>query len=315
VRAFPSERQVGLNQSGHCASALASLGWFQGFCANAFGAFDVRIKHVFLTRFNVASPGREEQIRLRPGWLESRLALFTAYCLPSVAAQTITSFEWLIFFDKDTPVAFQDEVSALTRIFPFRPVYTDMVHVGNVGSMIGPLFGAEEWLLTTRLDSDDAIEVMFVERLRDALTFGGTQVYNFRHGLVYSVERQNRLYSHVDESNAFASLLEPARGAVKTIWGEWHTNLDRLGKVNQILGGAAWMQVVHGGNISNRVRGVRVPVHDFVQVFPILTLGRGYTQESAPEIFFENLIQTPVRGLFEQARAGLKWTRQAVLGR
>ncbi len=48
--------------------------------------------HLILTRFNLATPGRESAIRNRPGWLAERFDLFERICLPSVASQTCRDF-------------------------------------------------------------------------------------------------------------------------------------------------------------------------------------------------------------------------------
>ena len=82
--------------------------------------------HVILTRFNIASPGREVAIRNSPGWLDRRFGLFEQFCLPSIAGQTERNFHWLIYFDKDTPAEFRERIERDRQIYNFTPRYVAM---------------------------------------------------------------------------------------------------------------------------------------------------------------------------------------------
>ncbi|MCU1424755.1 MAG: hypothetical protein JWM51_1046, partial [Microbacteriaceae bacterium] len=66
--------------------------------------------HVLLTRFNLPSAGVESLIRAQEGWLRTRVELFERYCVPSVLAQTSSSYRWLIYFDPESPQWLKDRV-------------------------------------------------------------------------------------------------------------------------------------------------------------------------------------------------------------
>ena len=91
---------------------------------NSFG-------HFLLTRFNVLLPNgsTSEPTALKNpgvdgGWLGRRFDLFEHVCLPSVARQTEGAFQWLVFMDWATPLAFKERMAALTVRHEFlRPVY------------------------------------------------------------------------------------------------------------------------------------------------------------------------------------------------
>lgn len=214
------------------------------------------VTHVILTRFNLATPGRELAIRNQPGWLRGRFDLFRTWCLPSVAAQTEQAFHWVILFDEATPAEFRDEIEALRQVHPFIPYFT-------------PLFPADGWracvaetvapttpmLLTTRLDNDDALACDFVARLRPQVTGTERRAYNFANGLI---RQGDGLWALRHPSNAFFSLLEPWDAQAQTAPAIAHMALAEHAPVTQIEGPPAWLQVVHGGNVSNKVRGRRV---------------------------------------------------------
>lgn len=250
--------------------------------------------HVLMTRFNLATPGKELAIRTQPGWLAGRFDLFERYCLPSVAAQSGRDFRWIIFFDKDTPQAFKDRIEELRGVFPFVPYYTGLFPAEGWRNAIRDTFApATPLLLTTRLDNDDALAADYVERLHAAVR-ANKEVpgsYNFRNGLI---RRGGALYAIDHPSNAFFSWLEPVGPEMRTAPSILHMKIAEEGPVRQIGGAPGWMQVVHETNVSNKVRGRRVAPEVAEGRFP-----QGLTEEltplSAPARMAENLTLAPIR--------------------
>lgn len=216
------------------------------------------VTHVILTRFNLATPGRESSIRNQPGWLEDRFDLFERYCMPSVAGQTEQQFTWLVFFDDETPAAFRQRIERCQEVFPFKAIFTGLFQadgwIRGVRKTVGERPG---WLLTTRLDNDDALAVDYCERLRAAATARPERrAFNFTNGFVLS---GGRVYAHQHPSNAFASYLEAFDAEARTICATvQHMDLRGFVDVVQIDGPGAWLQVIHQRNVSNKVRGYRV---------------------------------------------------------
>jgi hypothetical protein len=267
------------------------------------------IKHLILTRFNVPSPGREQHLRSQPGWLADRFRLFRDYCLPGVAQQTEQDFDWVIFFDEQTPAEFKAVIRELQQVYPFKAEFTDRYMMPEIIPGILPRYTGFDWLLTTRLDSDDILAVDHVARLREAATAGTSQVFNFPNGVILSTSgAAPRVYRIVDRKNPFASLLEPMSLEARTIWSEIHVKIGRLAPIRQIEGRPAWLQVVHGGNVSNRIKGTRVRLESMADLFPIVrTLPAG--RESDLGIAAENYLYTPwrqARGLGRYVVARLK---------
>ncbi|QHL90118.1 hypothetical protein GVO57_03810 [Sphingomonas changnyeongensis] len=256
--------------------------------------------HVVMTRFNLATPGREASFRTQPDWLATRFDLFERYCLPGMAAQTEQDFAWMIFFDDQTPQAFKDRIEELRRIRPFIPFYT-------------PLFPGDGWrdavfariearppaLLTTNLDNDDSLAVDFVARLQAAARahLGGPAcALNFTNGFVLSGER---LYAHAHRSNAFTNLLEPFDTTARTAPAIPHMELARHLPVHQLDGPGAWLQVVHGGNVSNKIRGRRISCAEANGRFAPAAIAQ-MRDPGMAETVAERLVGEPLR----QARDG-----------
>lgn len=214
------------------------------------------IDHFILTRFNIASAGREAPIRNSPGWLERRFDLFERFCLPSVAAQTRTDFKWLIYFDENTPDPFRTRIVEAQKMVPFKALF-----VGPFAASMAAQ-DLKRWtdpnstrVLTTRLDNDDAISRDFfqltvnaAQRLED-----GT-IINFPSGVAL---KRGRVYSATDPSNPFTSLIESA-DAARSIWAAPHTELAARFPIIQESAEPCWLQVVHGENVTNRIKGRRL---------------------------------------------------------
>jgi hypothetical protein len=220
-----------------------------------------RFAHVVLTRFNTrhawigAAPG------LDPGWLQRRLELFEAFCLPSLAAQR-APFTWLVFFDSETPEELRPRIAAYRETVPsFVPVFvegelTDERIAGFVAERLAPERARHEYLITTRLDTDDAIATDFLARVQRAFRPRELEFLNFPLGYQWA---DGRFYYHLDPSNPFLSLVERlGEEDGRTIYCAPH---DRLGRrVRQLAAPPVWLQVVHGENLRNRVVGIRRPL-------------------------------------------------------
>lgn len=206
--------------------------------------------HVILTRFNLPSPGAESVVRAREGWLTERIGLFERYCLPSVRAQTSRNFTWLIYFDPESPTWLKERIA--THGDTYTPVFRESVSRDDLVSDITALFPERgDELITTNLDNDDGLAANFVARLQAEVPRAPRTAYYLANGLVKSPDG---LYLHHDRDNAFASIREPWDAPI-TCWADWHNRLHRHAAVASLGGAPGWLQVVHGGNVSNRTRG------------------------------------------------------------
>lgn len=209
--------------------------------------------HILITRFNVQywdSPEPSDQ------WLQQRIELFRRYTVPSVRSQTTMPDTWLVLCGK-MPTWLGEEFEAIRTEIPILRVrrlseaYSPEVAAAAVTAEVP---GDADRLITTRVDNDDALAPDFLETVRAAAADRIGVFLNFPHGLLLS---SGRLYCLSDPSNQFISLIEPA-DSPKTVLVDKHQLLDRYGPIVQIAEPDMWIQVLHGGNLSNNtVRGVR----------------------------------------------------------
>jgi len=224
--------------------------------------------HLILTRFNLATPGREHAIRNRPGWLAERFDLFERICLPSVASQTCRDFRWVIYFDKDTPEPFRSRIEELRQVVPFTPYFTGLFRSEGWNRSVGELFpDRTPYLLTTRLDNDDALAVDYVERVQEAVRGREAEAplsVNITQGYVRSGPA---LYQLSHPSNAFFSRFCAWNADMVMATSILHMDIANRGPVIQLGGPGGWLQVVHGSNVSNRVRGRRISAEGVAPLF------------------------------------------------
>jgi hypothetical protein len=266
-----------------------------------------RSRHVFLTRFNVRWDEASDGASLGndPTWLSGRFELFERYCLPSMLAQSTQDFSWIIFFDHQTPEPFATRARALAQVSPnIIPVFCKSLPLEFVqATIVEQLPERPEWLLTTRLDNDDGLHSDFAATLQARQSFELAEVLNFAQGVVLCGERVYR-WRHV--SNAFISLSEPFAERRTVFSIARHLYAAESYPVRQIAEPAAWLQVIHGGNISNRVRGRRVLWADVVSGFPALATVQAPSGESAAAVLLENLTLDVVRGATDLARVAVR---------
>lgn len=262
------------------------------------------VDHVVLTRFNLPTPGPESLVRAQDGWLRNRVELFERYTVPSMRGQTVRDLTWIVYLDPDSPRWLQERLQPLVDDGVFHALHRERVDWQDVVSDARALTGGRgDILLTTNLDNDDAVARDFVERLQhEARRHVGTALY-LRTGLIV---QDGRLYRRDDPENAFCSVSETWARPV-TAWRDWHNRLHEHLPVASVGGSPAWLQVVHGQNVSNRVRGVLVDPSTHRDEFPGLLSDAA--SPSATALLGDRMLRRPARAM----RDGLRGMARDVL--
>jgi hypothetical protein len=268
------------------------------------------VNHVLLTRFNLPSAGAESFIRARENWLRQRITLFETYCVPSVLHQTVAGLKWIIYLDPQSPEWLKNRMLELSSSGLFAPIYREEVqHSELLADIRSIVCTPGERLVTTNLDNDDGLARDFAERVQ-AVSLGLTRrVVYVDHGLIIG---SKKLYLRNDQRNAFCSVAE-SWDAPMTCWSAWHTELDKTMPAAHVGGGPGWLQVIHGDNVSNRIRGKRVSPLGYRASFPDLL--DDLSEPSPVDCIAEKFVHGPRRGLREGARAAAKHAVLAVGGR
>ncbi|GGK71224.1 glycosyltransferase [Ornithinimicrobium pekingense] len=268
------------------------------------------VEHVLLTRFNLPSGGVEARIRASDAWLERRVALFARYCAPSVAVQAGPRPRWIVYLDPESPGWLVDALSPYVDTGLFTPLYRAEVPPATLRADLRAVTRGADLLVTTNLDNDDGLAVNFSERVRRAAAASTERrALYLTHGLIKGPEG---VYARTDRVNAFCSVVEPARQPV-TCWADWHNRLSRHMPVTELGGPPAWLQVIHGTNVSNRVRGRLVSPSPWTHLFPFALDDMPLPRRRL--LVHDRLVRAPLRSARDVSRALVRRAAVATLGK
>ena len=236
--------------------------------------------HFLITRFNIKSDtGFDGVITTRTfedlEWLKDRFKRFEEYCYLSVKSQTNSNFKWLVLFDIDTPESFRERINSYKSYPNFIPIFINNFNKLKLQEIIiNNLTDAPKYLITTRLDNDDAISQNYIEMIQDNFNYQSFEIINFHLGYVWD-ESSGRLYLNGRGCNPFLSLIESIEDFKTIFLPEHHYQLyDKYqpkGMLKNIIleTQPAWFQVIHGKNISNHREGIRIPLKNLSKNFII----------------------------------------------
>jgi len=211
--------------------------------------------HFLLTRFSaVLTPGAPPA---GADWLRYRLGFFYDATLPSVVSQTGALSEWLVLFDDRCPDDFRADVEDLAREGRFTPVWSHEPFRRDTFAGLVATLSRAPYLITTRLDSDDAIARDHLAAVQARFARQDRLFVNFVRGL--QVDRGGAVYRSDQVSNPFLSLIERRTdGPPLTVYAPRHARARGHGPVLNVHAPPMWLQVVHDGNLLNMVTGPQI---------------------------------------------------------
>jgi len=231
-------------------------------------------------------------------WMKNRFELFERFCVPSVRNQSVKDFIWLVVFDAKTPQRYLDRADRLGRGCHLVPLRAERGHRRTLRLYAAHSLKPDtEYLITSRIDNDDAIHRDFMKTVQDCLrsdapkkprgfvrllhrwlpdkTRMGDSHYkrmlqrstpnegriaiNFMLGFSFDGDRL-ALFSN--ERNSFISLLERTDlvGGILTTWATEHKRIGQIATVREIATKPLWVRVIHDENLRNEFEGEEVPI-------------------------------------------------------
>lgn len=267
--------------------------------------------HFVLMRFNVrtkhAAEPRDAAIRARADWLETRFQLFEEFCWPTLQAQSSKNFELHVYFDNATPTTFLERFRNIVKDSPFVRIvlcefFDSDFALREVQERLP--FGTP-WILTTRLDNDDGLHRDFIKTVQNAVRPGVSEAINFPLGLVLT---DRAIYSTSQRSNAFISVFEDV-SSCKTVLQVSHNEMVKRFGIREISTYPMWFQHVHGGNVSNKIRGRRLSSSHLPDGFQALHLAERVKPVGQAQAGLENAtigILRSGRDMLSKARRRLR---------
>jgi hypothetical protein len=210
--------------------------------------------HLVLTRFNTEVAFAPSGIRLDTEWLKARLSLFERFCLPSMAAQQGARFRWLVFLDAESPGWFRDKIGSYGSLVTPRYIEGPATNHVLTRSIAESGLVASPYLITTRLDNDDAIARDHLATVQRAFRRQEQEFLAFPFGLQWF---RGHLYDVCWRANPFLSLIEKIQGGNQftTVFRVPHDQVLETGRVRLQFRSPQWLQVLHDLNVLNALRG------------------------------------------------------------
>ena len=184
------------------------------------------------------------------------MELFKKYCLPSVQAQTFKDFDWWIMLDPTFPGLTAEYIAELEEHAKILWLEADFQEdQAEVGPLLSDVY-KDEWVCSTRVDSDDIMRNDFMEQMHEVATEEESYItyrsgYMLKDGQVAVKQyARNPFCSYVEYASPFRSIFTVSHMQV-------HNQSVPLKIIEDIPG---WIQVDHGDNIKNKVSR---KIHDF----------------------------------------------------
>jgi len=228
-------------------------------------------QHFILTRFNAYWPGKKTapDRGIDEEWLSHRMKIFKKITIPSIESQSCDNFVWLVKCHHLTPQWARDELNKHSTIVP---IYDDVpqscknfcltrVPHTKIKEMEGiktqhfkkyiNKYLTSEFIITTRLDSDDGLSRTHVETIQDAFDKQAFTFIDFFNGASI---KNNVFFKFCEEGDHprpsnFVSLIEKSKN-FRTVLYVAHPKAKPCTYLNNDIG---WLECHHDKNIINGV--------------------------------------------------------------
>lgn len=223
----------------------------------------MKYDHFLITRFNIPASNwkldkNNNQVQ-DDVWLQKRIDLFERFCLPSVIAQTCKGFKWIVWFDTNSPQLLKTKIKEWGQLCSnFVAAYSnDYDYWQNEGLpkyIKESITDESNYVITTRLDNDDAISTMTIAEIQKVFVPNDNTIIDIPNGYCYNL--QTELFSkHTITSSPFISYIESTnKPKIETVYREGHPAW--IGKAEfKSIPERLWIQVCHDSNIANSQHG------------------------------------------------------------
>lgn len=235
-----------------------------------------KFTHYLATRFNVPVKNWDKdkagQQVLDDAWMKSRLSLFTTYCAPTIARQSVLDFKWLVYCDTNTSVEnlaiIQQAIESIPgatirKATDFEMVLADFRH----------LLAADPspFIITSRLDNDDGLGPDFIRDVQAAFVPADKMIINFTKGVLYDLQKHVLTEVRSSPYNHYGSLIEEKHTdrPYLTVFGYPHGQPPEGSGVINLHNRFAWLKIIHQRNMVSRTNGWPLHRHQVIRHFDL----------------------------------------------
>jgi hypothetical protein len=197
--------------------------------------------------------------------MDHRLRLFERFCFPSIESQTEQNFTWLVFLHPRTDRSDIRRLARLQNRRFFEMAFTEQCDKQYLSSIACSYADADDLLITTRFDNDDALHSDYMRRVQKTLAGTSIRWLNFDQGLRMDYKG---VYTSHHRSNAFLSRIERVPDVITALTPR-HSDIRKTELVEHVRDFRGWLQVVHGRNVANAI-GKQAPTSSLKTALSLL---------------------------------------------
>lgn len=218
--------------------------------------------HFIITRFNLKNNDwnvdKNNNVICDDDWLNFRFDIFEKTCFNSIKNQSNLNFKWLVYFDIETPNNYKKRIESLNNDFPqFKPIYkeSNQVFLNDLSKDIKG-FTNKEYIITTRIDNDDAFHYKAIEKIQEQFNYQDSIIINLPWIVCFDLLNK-KMSKHFYVSNPFISLIErKSKDTFETVFSKQHNDWRKSNKIVNIDDNKAYcFQLIHDRNIYNQMLG------------------------------------------------------------
>lgn len=210
-------------------------------------------QHFLITRINIDwNISRPLNNRNDLNFLSYRFKIFEQTCYPSINAQTNKNFIWLLLLDAEIPSQFKERVENYSSNPAIKPVFitNQATCLEKLRKAINThLLESTRYIITTNLDSDDAITDDFMDTVQSQFREQNFEFINFPFGYLYRFENQ-KLYLREWLKSPVYTLIEKS-SIYDTVLKYSHDQITKY-NIRQVFTKPMWLMTAHGKNVRTR---------------------------------------------------------------
>lgn len=245
-------------------------------------------KHFIITRFNLRTTywdkTKNNESVLTDEWQQHRLQVFRDFCFPSVKNQVNQNFIWLVYFDTHSPDFIMQDIERMKSEYTnFHPIFLEEMEIikTQVITDMQTHFNSEtKFVITSRLDSDDALHKNYVREIQKRFANQNLCVIDPEAGLCFQPEPSFLISKFSTAFSPFVSLVESVTD-FKTVLSKAHNQWGTINSVVKIADQILWMQLIHGKNLLNTINA-----DEFIADKNILKEFGVDTEKYKPDFFY-----------------------------
>ena len=213
------------------------------------------MKHFVICRYNIGLYSSNPYNVSDPNtWMAHRLPKYERL-VKSLKKQTNQHFQFVVGIDENTPDNFKDAIELITNKHLSRSSFKIVKQLPQV--YLNDLNITSEWVITSRIDNDDAYSKDFIKTIQDNFR-AETEVLD-----VYGVqidENSGKRYTsgRFKPNSPFLSLVERNKGELLTAFDKSHSTMIEKYSARFAGGQPLSIQYIHDRNISNKIQGLEI---------------------------------------------------------